>query len=62
MDKIDSYMSLATASGFMGFALFTETELIWTPSVLMLFAAYCIVMAVLQLDRHGKRKRQGGTK
>lgn len=57
MDRIDSYMTLATASGFMGFALYTETELIWTPSMLMVFAAYCIVMAVRQLDRP-KRKRR----
>ena len=57
MDRIDSYMTLATASGFMGFALYTETELIWTPSMLMVFAAYCIVAAVRQLDRQKKKRR-----
>ena len=62
MDAMDTYMTLATASGFVAFALYTETELIWTPSVLVLFATYCIVMAVRQLDRPGKRKRHGGTK
>ena len=57
MDAMDTYMTLATASGFAGFALFPETSLIWTPSMLMVFAAYCIVMAVSQLDRP-KRKRR----
>ncbi len=57
MDATDTYMTLATASGFVGFALFTETSLIWTPSMLMVFAAYCIVAAVRQLDRQKKKRR-----
>ena len=57
MDATDTYMTLATASGFAGFALFTETSLIWTPAVLMVFAAYCIIMAVRQLDRQKKKRR-----
>ena len=57
MDATDTYMTLATASGFAGFALYTETELIWTPAVLMVFAAYCIIMAVRQLDKPKKKRR-----
>ena len=57
MDATDTYMTLATASGFMGFALFEETSLIWTPAVLMVFAAYCIIMAVRQLDKPKKKRR-----
>lgn len=57
MDAMDTYMTLATASGFTAFALFEETSLLWTPAVLILFATYCIVMAVRQLDRP-KRKRR----
>lgn len=57
MDATDTYMTLATASGFVGFALFEETSLIWTPAVLMVFAAYCIVAAVRQLDRQKKKRR-----
>ena len=57
MDASDTYMTLATASGFVGFALFEETSLIWTPAVLMVFAAYCIIMAVRQLDRPKKKRR-----
>ncbi len=57
MDATDTYMTLAAASGFTAFALFEETTLVWTPSVLILFATYCIVMAVRQLGRP-KRKRR----
>ena len=57
MDATDTYMTLAASSGFTAFALFEETTLVWTPSVLILFATYCIVMAVRQLDRP-KRKRR----
>ncbi len=57
MDATDTYMTLAAASGFTAFALFEETTLVWTPSVLILFATYCIVVAVRQLDRP-KRKRR----
>ena len=57
MDATDTNMTLATASGFVGFALFEETSLIWTPAVLMVFAAYCIVMAVRQLDRPKEKRR-----
>ena len=57
MDATDTYMTLAAASGFTAFALFEETTLVRTPSVLILFATYCIVMAVRQLDRP-KRKRR----
>ena len=57
MDATDTYMTLATASGFMGFALFEETSLIWTPAVLMVFAAYCIIMAVRQLNKPKKKRR-----
>ena len=57
MDATDTYMTLATASGFAGFALFTETSLIWTPSMLMVFAAYCLVVAVRRRERPKKRTR-----
>lgn len=57
MDATDTYMTLGMASGFIAFALFEETSLLWTPAVLILFATYCIVMAVRQLDRP-KRKRR----
>ena len=57
MDATDTYMTLGMASGFTAFALLEETSLLWTPAVLILFATYCIVMAVRQLDRP-KRKRR----
>lgn len=57
MDATDTYMTLATASGFTAFALFEETSLLWTPAVLILFATYCIVMAVRQLDRPKSKRR-----
>lgn len=57
MDAIDTYMTLATASGFTAFALFEETSLLWTPSVLILFAAYCLLRGAHELIRP-KRKRR----
>jgi len=58
MDATDTYMTLATASGFVGFALFEETSLIWTPAVLMVFAAYCIIMAVAEVVSLVERMKQ----
>lgn len=57
MDAIDTHMTLGMASGFTAFALFEETSLLWTPAVLILFAAYCLLRATYEMV-HPKRKRR----
>lgn len=57
MDTTDTYMTLAAASGFTAFALFEETTLVWTPSVLILFATYCLLRAAHEMTKP-KRKRR----
>lgn len=57
MDATDTYMTLGMASGFTAFALFTETALVWTPAVLILFAAYCLLRAAHEMTKP-KRKRR----
>lgn len=57
MDTTDTYMTLGMASGFTAFALFEETSLLWTPTVLILFAAYCLLRGAHELIRP-KRKRR----
>ncbi len=57
MDTIDTYMTLGMASGFTAFALFEETSLLWTPAVLILFAAYCLLRGAHEMTKP-KRKRR----
>ena len=57
MDATDTYMTLGMASGFTAFALFEETSLLWTPAVLILFAAYCLLRGAHEMTKP-KRKRR----
>lgn len=57
MDATDTYMTLATASGFTAFALFEETTLVWTPSVLILFATYCLLRGAHEMVRPRRKRR-----
>ena len=57
MDTIDTYMTLGMASGFTAFALFTETALMWTPAVRILFATYCLLRAAHEMIRPTRTRR-----